>query len=66
MYGILIFIVWYICFLFIKSRQLVDEKLIKIKIQFIQNEIHFKESLSTKQTYEVVIIMTDHVILRLL
>lgn len=28
---------------------LVDETFIKIKIQFIQNEIHFKEMLSTKQ-----------------
>ena len=43
------YIVCYICFIFIKSRQLIDETLIKIKIQFIQNEIHFKERLSTKQ-----------------
>uniref|UniRef100_A0A8C1E7W8 Uncharacterized protein n=1 Tax=Cyprinus carpio carpio TaxID=630221 RepID=A0A8C1E7W8_CYPCA len=37
------------CFLCIKSRQLVDEKCIKIKIQFILNEIHLKENLSSKQ-----------------
>jgi len=42
-------IVFYICFLFITSRELVDEKLIKIKIQCIQNKIYFKERLSTKQ-----------------
>lgn len=36
-------------FLFIKYMQLVDETFIKIKIQFVQNEIRFKERLSTKQ-----------------
>ena len=29
--------------------KLVDETFIKIKIQFVQNEIRFKERLSTKQ-----------------
>ena len=43
------YIVCYICFLFIKYMQLVDETFIKIKIQFVQNEIRFKERLSTKQ-----------------
>ena len=37
------------CFWETQPRQLVDEKLTKIKIQFIQNEIHFKERFSTKQ-----------------
>ena len=32
-------------YLFIKSRQLVDETSIKIKIQLIQNEIKFKDRL---------------------
>ena len=38
-----------ICFLFIKYMQLVDETFIKIKIQFVQNEIRFKERLLTMQ-----------------
>jgi len=41
----LLSIVLYIYFLFIKSRELVDETLIKIKMQLIQNKIHFNERL---------------------
>ncbi len=37
-------------FLFIKSRELVDETLIEIKIQFIQNEIHLKEGFLQNKT----------------
>jgi len=36
-------------FLVIKYRQLVDETLIEIKIEFLPNEIHFKERLTIKQ-----------------
>jgi len=43
------YIVYYICFLFINPGKFADETLIKIKIQFIQNKIQFKERLSIKQ-----------------
>jgi len=47
------YIVCYMFFLFIKSRQLVDKTLNNNKIQIIQNEIKFLERLSTKQNLKV-------------